>query len=228
MYDPISKRNIARYVLKAIGFRNGGKDVLDIGFGFGLITFMFERSNRIVGIELAETAVEQARRKARRLGYPNARFLWYPGYGRIPLPDNAFDLIICSHVLEHVPDDSFLLEEIKRMLKPNGVTFINVPINEEHFADPRHVRKYTVEAFSSQLKEHGFKIFYSLQTDRLWNTFGWFFEKRYHKRIPVLGFVISSLLNLSFSSLPFDAEKWFEERFLKHLKPRQFALCAMK
>ncbi len=228
MYDPISKRNIARYVLKEAGFRDGGKDILDIGFGFGLTTFMFQKTNRITGVEIAPSAVDHAQWKAKKLGYEDARFLTYSGNGAIPLPSGAYDLIICSHVLEHVPDDDLFLKEIKRMMKSDGFAFLNIPINEDYFLDPRHVRKYTVSGFLDQVRSHGFKVVYSYEGDRVWNTFGWFFEKDYHNKVPVAGFVLSSLFNVFFSSVPFALEKWYEEKFLRRLRPRQFALCVTK
>ena len=45
----------------------------------------------------------------------------------IPYDDNTFDLIITSHVLEHVPDDYIALQEFYRILKPNGKVIILIP-----------------------------------------------------------------------------------------------------
>lgn len=45
----------------------------------------------------------------------------------IPYEDNTFDLIITSHVLEHVPDDFIALQEFYRVLKPNGKVIILIP-----------------------------------------------------------------------------------------------------
>lgn len=44
-------------------------------------------------------------------------------------PDNSWDLVICSHVLEHVPDDIKALSEIYRVLKKGGVAILMAPIN---------------------------------------------------------------------------------------------------
>lgn len=228
MYDPISKRDIVKHVLKNVGYKDGGKSVLDIGFGFGLILLSFDRNNYICGIELAESAVSFAEVEVKRRGFENYSFHVYKGSGLIDLASDAFDLIICSHVLEHVPDDDFLLDEIRRMLKPEGMAFLNIPINEEHFLDPRHMRKYTPAAFLKQVERHGFTVVLLYQGDKLWNTFGWFFEKDYHNKIPILGFVISSALNIFFSSLPFWCVRFLEEHFLKTLNPRQFAVCVRK
>ncbi len=46
-------------------------------------------------------------------------------------PDASFDLIICSHVLEHVIDDVQALKEIKRVLSPEGKALIMVPMAKD-------------------------------------------------------------------------------------------------
>jgi SAM-dependent methyltransferase len=221
MYDPISKRNIAQDLLRKTGAWPLGKRVLDIGFGFGLILFSLDRSNRITGVELASSAVEFARGRAKRFGFREFEFVQYAGAGLLPLRDRSYDLVICSHVLEHVPDDRFLLREIGRLLAPGGKAFLNVPINEEHFADPNHVRKYTTEGFRQLLREEGFALRSECEADRLWDCFGWFFEKGYHD-LPLLGFPLSSLINVTASSLPYAVVTRLE-RVMARAKPRQFA-----
>jgi SAM-dependent methyltransferase len=46
----------------------------------------------------------------------------------IQYPDESFDVIYCSHVLEHVPDDRKAMKEFLRVLKPNGWAVLLVPI----------------------------------------------------------------------------------------------------
>ena len=46
---------------------------------------------------------------------------------RLPFPDGIFDAVICSEVLEHVPDDAGVVGEIARVLKPGGVAALTVP-----------------------------------------------------------------------------------------------------
>jgi len=72
--------------------------------------------------------------------------------------DNQFDLIICSHVLEHIPDDISAMREMTRVLRPGGILLVMVPTHGEktyedfsitspeerikHFGQDDHVRKY--------------------------------------------------------------------------------------
>lgn len=43
--------------------------------------------------------------------------------------DNYFDVIICNHVLEHIPNDFQAMKELYRVLKPNGFAILQVPIS---------------------------------------------------------------------------------------------------
>lgn len=47
----------------------------------------------------------------------------------INYPDNHFDVIICNHVLEHIPDDHQAMLELFRVLKPQGWAILQVPID---------------------------------------------------------------------------------------------------
>jgi SAM-dependent methyltransferase len=54
----------------------------------------------------------------------------------IPFKDNWFDIILCSHVLEHVRDDKLALQEIFRVLKPKGLAILQVPISKNSNTTP--------------------------------------------------------------------------------------------
>ncbi len=48
----------------------------------------------------------------------------------LPFPDESFDLILCNHVLEHIPDDRLAMRELYRVLAPGGTAILLVPIDE--------------------------------------------------------------------------------------------------
>ena len=45
----------------------------------------------------------------------------------LPFSDNEFDVILCNHVLEHIPDDTKAMQELFRVLKPNGMAVLQIP-----------------------------------------------------------------------------------------------------
>lgn len=90
--------------------------------------------------------------------------------------DGAFDLIVCSHVLEHVRSDRQAVKEICRVLNQNGLAILLVPIdldrtqtdeawglseeeNEKRFGQKDHVRSYSRQDFIKRLEAAGFRVF---------------------------------------------------------------------
>lgn len=49
----------------------------------------------------------------------------------LPFQDNQYDLILCNHVLEHIPDDYKAMQELYRVLKKDGTLIAQVPLEEE-------------------------------------------------------------------------------------------------
>jgi SAM-dependent methyltransferase len=63
----------------------------------------------------------------------------------IPKPDDSFDTVICSHVLEHVPDDRRAMSELRRVLKPGGTAILMQPVD--------YTRESTYEDWSITTEE---------------------------------------------------------------------------
>lgn len=93
-----------------------------------------------------------------------------------PFPDASFDLIVCSHVLEHVPDDRKAMADLLRILKPGGQALLLVPFatdgkgtdedpnvteaseRERRFGQWDHVRLYDRDDFVARLRGVGFEV----------------------------------------------------------------------
>src|SRR4051794_38202671 len=86
----------------------------------------------------------------------------------LPFPDATFDRIICSEVMEHIPDDIAAMAEVHRVLKPGGVIAITVPtwfpericwaLNEEYhapFVPGGHVRIFTEPELRRKMRAAG-------------------------------------------------------------------------
>jgi len=89
---------------------------------------------------------------------------------RMGFRESVFDLVLCSHVLEHVPQDLVAMREMFRVLKPGGTCLIQVPIGDglpttveyglPNREDFDHVRAYGLD-FQLRLKSVGFNVLYS-------------------------------------------------------------------
>jgi ubiquinone/menaquinone biosynthesis C-methylase UbiE len=92
----------------------------------------------------------------------------------IPFEDNAFDVIFCNHVMEHVEDDLRCCQEINRVMKPEGWAIIQSPVytmertledstikdpkeRERLFGQRDHVRKYGLD-YAERLRRSGLQV----------------------------------------------------------------------
>ena len=76
----------------------------------------------------------------------------------IPYSDARFDLIICSHVLEHVADDQRAIRELYRVLVGGGEAIVQVPIRgEQTFEDPSSLTPASALAPSASTTTYGFR-----------------------------------------------------------------------
>lgn len=86
---------------------------------------------------------------------------------RLPFSDNTFDTIICSEVLEHIPDYEAVIKEIGRILKPGGSFVASVPrywpewicwafSDEYHANEGGHLRIFKAAQLRSQIEGVGF------------------------------------------------------------------------
>jgi phosphoethanolamine N-methyltransferase len=100
-----------------------GKRVLDIGCGSGGITlFIAKRFNpaEIVGFDVELPVIEKARHRATEAGLADrAEFTQGPP-GRLPFPDESFDIAFSKDAMVHIPDKDAIFAEIFRVLKPGG------------------------------------------------------------------------------------------------------------
>lgn len=83
--------------------------------------------------------------------------LYYNG-NNLPLPDESFDSVFCSEVLEHVPDLRESISEIKRVLKPNGCLLITVPFFWMEHEKPHDYRRFTRDGIVEFLKSVDFEV----------------------------------------------------------------------
>lgn len=126
--------------------------ILDMpcGRGFYLTMLRYVSTATLVGADLDAEVIHKA---AANVGHMDDITLLRANIYQLPFPDNTFDAVILSEVLEHIDDDVAGLKEAMRVLKPGGVAAITVPnANYPFWWDP--INK-TLEKFFGKHIQHG-------------------------------------------------------------------------
>ncbi len=146
----IAYEHLHRYVY-ARQFVNG-KSVLDLAAGEGYGANLLAASARqVIGIDLDASAVGHASAKYRAA---NLQFI-VGSITEIPAADESFDVVTCFEAVEHIQDQTDLLREVKRVLKPHGLFISSTPNKPEYQVDeanPYHVKELSPEEFDTLLR----------------------------------------------------------------------------
>ena len=142
-----------------------GRRVLDIASGEGYGAAMLAATAaRVVGIDMDPGAVRHARDTYARA--PNLRFV----VGRceaIPVASQSIDVVVCFETIEHLEQQAELLDEIKRVLTPDGVLVISSPDRLSYSAstaagaNPFHLKELSIPELEALLRAR-------FRTVRLW------------------------------------------------------------
>ncbi len=136
--------------------------VLEVGAGDGSILYYLDEwsfAPELYALEISQSGVESIRAKNLK---SLKSVLIFDGY-HIPFADDEFDLLILSHVLEHVEFERLLLRELKRVSKfqiievPKDYRY-GVDKRMKHFLDYGHINMYTPTSLRFLLQSEGFRI----------------------------------------------------------------------
>ena len=78
--------------------------------------------------------------------------------GELPFPEGTFDTILCTEVLEHVPEPSLILAECYRVVKPGGVLYVTVPMTWYLHYEPHDFFRYTKYGIRFLCEKTGFDV----------------------------------------------------------------------
>ncbi len=160
-----------------LGMRAGDR-VLDVGSGFGRHVYeCARRGARVVALDYAPDEVVETRNTLAAMvtaGEITAERLTGVMRGdarRLPFPDDTFDVVITSEVLEHIQDDVTAIAEMVRVLRPGGRFAATVPaqfpetinwkLSDEYHAPKApggHVRIYSRTELSAKLRAAGLNV----------------------------------------------------------------------
>ena len=107
----------------SLGELRPGERVVDVGCGAGIDSLIAAKkvgpNGRVIGVDMTPSMLKKARQGAKEAGLKNVEFR--EGYAEeLPIVDGWAEVVISNGVLNLMPDKSAALEEMSRVLKPNG------------------------------------------------------------------------------------------------------------
>lgn len=165
-------RFIIREVEKILSeIKKDNVKILDYGCGVGTLAFyLASTKNNITGIDISPMSIKLCNRSAREMGLgERIRFIINTDFWRkLKNINNKFDLVICSEVIEHVRNDTKLLEKLSGVLNKKGYVLLtvpskNAPLFRIGFAKSfdrkvGHLRRYDSSQLTQKLKNMNLRI----------------------------------------------------------------------
>jgi len=217
-YDPVHNRTInyqedapARLeaVLSGIKKTETPIKLLDIGCYDGhvglLLKRKFGKQCKVYGIDVANNSIKLALQKGIQAKICDVT-------AGISYESNKFDYVFAGEIIEHLYDTDFFMEEVKRVLKPNGIFILTTPnflsfgrriyylfgkgiFMEVSFSLPEkaagHIRYFTFDTLKELAKLHNFEPIMTF-SDTV--TFPWFRINLFAKIFPTMGQSIIAFL----------------------------------
>ncbi|MCP4643440.1 MAG: methyltransferase domain-containing protein [bacterium] len=102
--------------------------LLDVGTGAGSNSLLAARAGyRVLSCDLSHASLRELGRVARHVGIGDGLLPVRSQGGRLPLSDGSCDVVLASHIIEHLEDPKRFLVELARVLRPGGILRISCP-----------------------------------------------------------------------------------------------------
>jgi len=153
-----SSRSRYRILIRLMKKHNLSGSLLDCGCGAGVLLTHIHKMNRfkeLSGSDFSEEAVLLAKMKGHDVFQADlTKIETFSG--------KKFDVIICSEVIEHIMDDNLALNNLYKLLLPQGRLLVTVPYSNEYWSQhddfSGHVRRYSAGELKEKISSANFQI----------------------------------------------------------------------
>jgi len=159
-------------VVNLLTDHSGYVKLIDVGCGDGYVLKAIIKNFPdfdLIGIDISETRLRRAKESLKSL--PNVEFIRADAQ-KMPFRSGSFNIAVCTEVIEHVPNDVCLLQEIYRILDKEGFLILTTPNlytfetifqkfvlkKEVKISIPDHLREYSWRELESKLRKARFNI----------------------------------------------------------------------
>jgi ubiquinone/menaquinone biosynthesis C-methylase UbiE len=149
-----AKRRLIRQLVFRYSNHTSLPTLLDVGCGTGRLMADLSDCAKCIGVDASSRAVQltEAKNLIANLGIAT----------KLPFPNQSFDFVVMSDVLEHIDDDALALNEVFRVLNSRGIVIITVPAHPflygTHDRALSHVRRYDKRELKKVINQAGFEI----------------------------------------------------------------------
>jgi methionine biosynthesis protein MetW len=167
---------------------NTGEKVCDVAGGAGIISrWLAERGYDVSLVEFSDNAVTEAKNRGVQKIFRNQ----LAGVGSLPFENNYFDIIFFGDIIEHLFNPEAALQEIKRILKPNGRLILSCPniaywrfrwyylvdgdfrridVAKQQPWEQEHIRFYNIKILKEFLTKLGFNFVKYAGVNNVWHS----------------------------------------------------------
>ncbi len=165
-YMRMSKVLLALRTLDRLGLNLSGKSLFDYGFGAGTFFRYCPPDCDLYGVEQDENHVITVAKMLEQRGYGSVHLqtISIEAWRSNPLLNRSYDVFLCSHVLEHLPNPVDFLSAIKPCLRSDSVFIGLVPLNERA-KNPHHLHAPDRNMIYHWAEGAGFKVTYYEEND---------------------------------------------------------------
>ena len=217
------REHLARYHFSETYIQPGYTLDIATGTGYGADILAQHTGVSVIGVDIDLASLAQAYKTYKQISFMNVNGL------ALPFMDKCLQNIVTLETIEHIEDDHSYVQELARVLRPDGVCIVSTP-NREHSlrhnrVNPYHVREYIEPELMGVLQTgfHDVRIFFQGYSSRYYDNVRQYSEAIQadkQKLNPAVQFAINHVYRPIKQHIPTSATNFFIHAMLKRTYPQ--------